>query len=99
MRRNPAGENELNTERSLGADSRRRPCDELLLRGRLRSADGKLSGWLGNLYIRYSLTWLTSIVQQAPHDGMPLLIIAGTAFFPVGIVHGIDGIGVWFGGW
>jgi hypothetical protein len=39
--------------------------------------------------------WLTSIVFCSAHDERPLLI-AGAAFFPVGVVHGI---GVWFGGW
>ena len=39
--------------------------------------------------------WLTSIVFCAS-NGMRPLLIAGAAFFPVGIVHGI---GVWFGGW
>jgi hypothetical protein len=39
--------------------------------------------------------WLTSIVLCAS-NGMRPLLIAGAAFFPVGIVHGI---GVWFGGW
>ena len=39
--------------------------------------------------------WLTSIVYCAA-NGMRPLLIAGAAFFPVGIVHGI---GVWFGGW
>ncbi len=39
--------------------------------------------------------WLTSIVFCAG-NGMRPLLVAGAAFFPVGIVHGI---GVWFGGW
>jgi hypothetical protein len=39
--------------------------------------------------------WLTSIVFCASNGLRPLLI-AGAAFFPVGMVHGI---GVWFGGW
>ena len=39
--------------------------------------------------------WLTSIVFCAS-NGMRPLLIAGAAFFPVGVVHGI---GVWFGGW
>jgi hypothetical protein len=39
--------------------------------------------------------WLTSIVFCSANDLHPLLI-AGAAFFPVGVVHGI---GVWFGGW
>jgi hypothetical protein len=39
--------------------------------------------------------WLTSIVFCASHGHRPLMI-AGAAFFPVGIVHGI---GIWFGGW
>jgi hypothetical protein len=39
--------------------------------------------------------WLTSIVFCAANGARPLLI-AGAAFFPIGIVHGI---GVWFGGW
>ena len=38
--------------------------------------------------------WLTSIVFCAS-NGMRPLLIAGAAFFPVGIVHGI---GVRFGG-
>ena len=39
--------------------------------------------------------WLTSIVFCAG-NGMRPLLVAGAAFFPIGIVHGI---GVWFGGW
>jgi hypothetical protein len=39
--------------------------------------------------------WLTSIVFCAANGQRPLLI-AGAAFFPVGVVHGV---GVWFGGW
>jgi hypothetical protein len=39
--------------------------------------------------------WLTSIVFCAAHGARPLLI-AGAAFCPVGIVHGV---GFWFGGW
>jgi hypothetical protein len=39
--------------------------------------------------------WLTSIVFCAS-NGLRPLMIAGAAFFPVGVVHGI---GVWFGGW
>ncbi|HET7883504.1 MAG TPA: hypothetical protein VFL55_21645 [Acetobacteraceae bacterium] len=39
--------------------------------------------------------WLTSIVFCSTNGLRPLLI-AGAAFFPVGVVHGI---GVWFGGW
>jgi len=39
--------------------------------------------------------WLTSIVFCAANGLWPLLV-AGAAFFPVGIVHGV---GVWFGGW
>ena len=46
------------------------------------------------LAIAYS-AWLTSIVFCAS-NGMRSLLIAGAAFFPVGIVHGI---GVWLGGW
>jgi hypothetical protein len=46
------------------------------------------------LAIAYS-AWLTSIVFCATNGHRPLMI-AGAAFFPVGIVHGI---GVWFGGW
>ena len=38
---------------------------------------------------------LTSIVFCASNGLRPLLI-AGAAFFPVGMIHGI---GVWFGGW
>jgi hypothetical protein len=38
--------------------------------------------------------WLTSVVFRSDHDDRPLLI-AATAFFPVGVVHGV---GVWFGG-
>jgi hypothetical protein len=38
---------------------------------------------------------LTSIAFCAS-NGMRPLLVAGAAFFPVGIVHGI---GVWFGGW
>jgi hypothetical protein len=44
--------------------------------------------------VAYS-AWLTSIVFCATNGHRPLMI-AGAAFFPVGIVHGI---GVWFGGW
>jgi hypothetical protein len=29
-------------------------------------------------------------------NGLRPLLVAGAAFFPVGVVHGI---GVWFGGW
>jgi hypothetical protein len=39
--------------------------------------------------------WLTSIVFCAA-NGMRPLLIAGAAFFPIGVVHGV---GVWFGGW
>jgi hypothetical protein len=39
--------------------------------------------------------WLTSIVFCSA-NGQRSLLIAGAAFFPVGVVHGI---GVWFGGW
>jgi hypothetical protein len=39
--------------------------------------------------------WLTSIVFCAT-NGHRDLMIAGAAFFPVGIVHGV---GIWFGGW
>ena len=46
------------------------------------------------LLLSYS-AWLTSIVFCASNGLRPLLI-AGAAFFPIGVVHGI---GVWFGGW
>jgi hypothetical protein len=39
--------------------------------------------------------WLTSIVFCSANGQRPLLI-AGAAFFPIGVVHGI---GVWLGGW
>lgn len=39
--------------------------------------------------------WLTSIVFCATNGARPLLI-AGAAFFPVGVVHGL---GLWLGGW
>jgi len=39
--------------------------------------------------------WLTSIIYCASNGHRPLMI-AGAAFFPVGVVHGI---GVWLGGW
>jgi hypothetical protein len=39
--------------------------------------------------------WLTSIVFCAAHGARPLMI-AAAAFFPVGVVHGVD---IWFGGW
>jgi hypothetical protein len=38
--------------------------------------------------------WLTSIVFCASNGHRPLMI-AGAAFFPVGVIHGI---GIWFGG-
>jgi hypothetical protein len=46
------------------------------------------------LAVAYS-AWLTSIVFCASNGNRPLMI-AGAAFFPVGIVHGV---GIWFGGW
>jgi hypothetical protein len=46
------------------------------------------------LAVAYS-AWLTSIIFCATNGHRPLMI-AGAAFFPVGIVHGI---GIWFGGW
>jgi hypothetical protein len=46
------------------------------------------------LLVGYS-AWLTSIVFCASNGHRPLLI-AGAAFFPVGIVHGL---GIWCGGW
>jgi hypothetical protein len=46
------------------------------------------------LAVAYS-AWLTSIVFCAA-NGLRPLMIAGAAFFPVGIVHGA---GIWFGGW
>jgi hypothetical protein len=46
------------------------------------------------LAVAYS-AWLTSIIFCAT-NGLRPLMIAGAAFFPVGIVHGI---GIWFGGW
>jgi hypothetical protein len=46
------------------------------------------------LAVAYS-AWLTSIIFCAT-NGLRPFMIAGAAFFPVGIVHGI---GIWFGGW
>jgi hypothetical protein len=39
--------------------------------------------------------WLTSIVFCAA-NGLWLLLMAGAAFFPIWIIHGV---GIWFGGW
>ena len=52
------------------------------------------AGAVFGILLIYS-AWLTSIVFCATNGQRPLLI-AGAAFFPVGVVHGI---GVWFGGW
>ncbi len=50
---------------------------------------------LASLWLFTYAAWLTSIVFCASNGQRPLLI-AGAAFFPVGVVHGI---GVWLGGW
>jgi hypothetical protein len=50
---------------------------------------------IGSMWLFIYAAWLTSIVFCASNGLRPLLI-AGAAFFPVGVVHGI---GVWFGGW
>ena len=53
-----------------------------------------MAGLLLDLLLIHA-AWLTSIVFCATNGQRPLLI-AGAAFFPVGVVHGV---GVWFGGW
>ena len=53
-----------------------------------------MAGLLFGLLFIYA-AWLTSIVFCATNGRQPLLV-AGAAFFPVGVVHGI---GVWFGDW
>jgi len=62
-------------------------------------SSGPMDLWTAGVFVLAGLftysAWITSIVFCASNN-LRSLMIAGAAFFPVGIVHGI---GVWFGGW
>jgi hypothetical protein len=62
---------------------------------RVRAMDFNTLFMLTATWLFVYSAWLTSIVFCSAHGQRPLLI-AGAAFFPIGVVHGI---GVWLGGW